>query len=437
MSKQKPLKERRKEAELLVQQIDTQLNSARGAVKECNVELFKAMNVKSDFQKLIPQIKRVTKNANTAIEKIRADRDRLSSLLTSVNHFYEKKYVPLEEKINNPDTGLKARLTQGNQFKIELNKLKENSEKELKLIKGLTTDFRKKLNELKSIENALRRINSQILDHEKSITEKRTKVDADTIAVEAATKNILDKQKTVIDIEQDISNLHKESEQAYDQINKWHHEANTTLEEIKKIYAIAAGTGLGGEFDKRRNSLEDDLKKWSKYLLGITGLLFLVVIVLFCLQIRLADGDLNKLKFDANFYVRFIITSPLIYYLVFVTRQFNRTKALLEKYSFKTTIAFSIDAHINLLTGIEEFKDKERMDKIANFILDGFNKIYEEPYQKIDEKEISSMPHKTLKLLKKEAKHLTPFDSEKNISSILGEILNLLKKVTESLPPKN
>jgi len=41
-----------------------------------------------------------------------------------------------------------------------------------------------------------------------------------------------------------------------------------------------------------------------------------------------------------------------------------------------------IEAHINLLTGIEDFKERKRLDKIIDFILDGFSKIYDAPYQK-------------------------------------------------------
>ena len=412
MGNQKPLKERRKEAELLVQQIDSELASAKNAVADCISELSTATKAKSDFQKLIPQINRLSANVNTALKKIRSDRDRLSRLLTTVNNFYNKKYAPLANKINNPEIGLNARLKEGNQFAKELLKVKANNEKQFDLIKQLTSDFRKKLGELKTIETTLRRINSKILDHEKTISQKRTKIEEDAIKVEAATNNIIDSEKKISEKEQKITDLHKESENAYNEIIVWHSEADKTLDKIRKIYEIAAGSGLGGEFDKRRKLLDTDLKRWREHLFFTTITLFFSIVGLFILQLMPVDWDMTKLKFDANFYVRFLITSPFIYYLFFVTSQYNRTKALLEKYSFKTALALSIEAHINLLTGIDHFHEKERLDKIADFILDGFNRIYDAPYEKQTEKKGSSDVSELINTLMKEIKRLPTKDKE-------------------------
>lgn len=382
MGDQKPLKERRKEAAILVGQIESELTQVKKSVAKSLEELSNATKVKTDFQKLMPQINRLMGNVNTALDKTKSDRDRLSKLLTSVNSFYNKKYTPLVEKINDPETGLNARLKQGNQLEKDLEKVKLNNEKQLNLIKQLASEFKKKLDELKIIESTLRRVNSKILDHEKTITQKRTKIEEDALKVEAATNNILSSEKVILERELKIKELHKNSENAYDDIVIWHSEANKTLEKIQKIYEIAAGSGLGGEFDKRRKSLEKDLEKWSKYLLINTIGLFVVIISLFILQLIPVEWDMAKLKFDANFYIRFLITSPFIFYIIFVTTQYNRTKEILEKYSFKTALALSIEAHINLLTGITDFQEKERLDKIEDFILDGFNKIYDAPYEK-------------------------------------------------------
>jgi len=260
MSNQKPLKERRKEAEQLVEQIRNELTSVKGAIKDSLTQLSIATKTKTDFQKLIPQINRISANANSAITKIRDDRDRLSKLLTTVNSFYNKKYTPLVQKINAPESGLSARLKQGNDFYKKLQNVRAKYEKQIDLINQLSSDFRKKLNELKLIESTLRKINAKIIDQEKTVTQKRIKIEEDSLKVEASTKNILESEKTIFDKEQKIFKLHTQCESAYNKIIKWHTEADETLVKIRKIYEIAMGTGLGGEFDKRRKLLDYGIK---------------------------------------------------------------------------------------------------------------------------------------------------------------------------------
>ena len=178
--------------------------------------------------------------------------------------------------------------------------------------------------------------------------------------------------------------MHKKSDNADSDIEGWHNEAKKVIEDIKNIYEIAANTGLGGEFDKRKKILDEELTRWRKHLITTTIILFVFIVLLFILQLipKTVNWDVSKLKFDANFYIRFLITSPIIFYLVFVTGQYNRSKKLLEKYSFKTAIALSIDAHINLLSNIKILNQRESYERIVNFIIDGFTKIYQEPYQK-------------------------------------------------------
>jgi hypothetical protein len=44
----------------------------------------------------------------------------------------------------------------------------------------------------------------------------------------------------------------------------------------------------------------------------------------------------------------------------------------------------TIKSHIELLTHVENFQSPERLDKILDFIIEAFNKIYNEPYSNDD-----------------------------------------------------
>lgn len=416
MSTLESLEAKRKEAKEIVEQISQQLDKSRNSVEAGLAELRKAQKVNKDFQKLKPSIDRISANANSAISNLRNDRDRVKKLLTTVDNFYRKKYAPLAEKINDPATGLNARIKSGDQFERELKKVRINYEKQIDLIRDLVIESREKHSAIKKIDKSINDINTKILKYDASISDKKVKIEEAGTIVASATKKIADSEKVILEKEEKILEIHEKSETTFKEIVDREIEANEILNKIQTIYEIAAETGLGGEFDKRRKILDLEQKKWQKHLFLTTLILFGAIIIIYVVQLFPVGFDLTKLKLDVNFYVRFLITSPIIYYLVFVTNQFNRTKSLLEKYSFKTALSLSIDAHINLLTGVDKFQDKEIMDRVANFILEGFNTIYREPYQKVEAEKSKDIQKEILNLLKKEKTN-----SPQSSSSILSK----------------
>ncbi|TJY35848.1 coiled-coil domain-containing protein [Pontimicrobium aquaticum] len=381
MAKQKTLKQSRQEAELLVSELEKEIAKVKKAIKIGLTDLNSAKEVKRDFNKLIPQINNISTKVENSLSSFKTDRDRLKRLLRTVDKFYENKYLPLHNKINNKETGLSKTIVKGRQIERQFNNLKLSHQKQVTEIKKLVTESRQKNNELKRIEAKLRTINSSILDTEKTVNEKRKIITEADVVIEASKNKILKYEKDIQEKANLINQVHKKSEEAFEDITSWHEEASTTLKKIKNIYQIAGNTGLGGEFDKKRTVLRSELQKWEKHIFYSTLLLLLIILGLFLLQLMIVEWEMSNLKFDANFFVRFLITSPLIFYIIFAAKEYNKTKSLLEKYSFKTAIALSIDAHINLLTGIEEFKTNENsVDRIMDFVMSGFNKLYNEPY---------------------------------------------------------
>jgi len=384
MGNQKSLKDRRREAADLVLDISAQLEKAEVNIQKSIIELKDATKAKVKFQQLIPTINRLINDSKKTIEDFKKERTRINRLIKTIDNFYSKKYEPLVEKIIDSNNGFKARIQQGDKFNRDIQKMRLDLSKQFALVKGLVNDSKKKLANANKIESLITKIYNQVIDDKSTIKENRRLVEEASLKIEAAAKNISEIEGNVIEKERSINELFTKSELASEQINNWLNEAEDTLVKIKKIYEIAADTGLGGEFDKRRKSLNKDLVDYREHLFYTAIALLVMIIGLFILQLmpESVNWDATKLKFDANFYARFLLTSPIIFYLTFVTAQFNKTKALLERYSFKTALALSIDAHINLLINIEKFQSPEHIDLIARFIMDGFKKIYSEPYQK-------------------------------------------------------
>jgi len=384
MGNQKSLKDRRREAADLVLDISAQLEKAEVNIQKSIIELKDATKARVKFQQLLPAINRITKDSKAAITEFRSERARINRLQKSIDTFYYKKFEPLASKILDPNSGFKVRIRQGDKFYADIQKMREDLSKQVTLVRGLVNDSRKKLANANKIESSITKIYDQVIEDKSTITEHRKAIEEASLKVGVAAKNISEIEHDATLKERDINDLLLKSEIAFNQINDWQIEAKKTLEKIKDIYKIAGNTGLGGEFDKRRNALNKDLVEYREHLFYTAIALLVMIIGLFILQLipESVNWDATKLKFDTNFYARFLLTSPIIFYLTFVTAQFNKTKALLERYSFKTAIALSIDAHINLLVNIEKFQSPEHIDQIVNFVLDGFKKIYSEPYQK-------------------------------------------------------
>jgi len=380
------LKSKREEANKIVNAIIEQ-----SSIIEKNVHLSEKKISEIDVntneaKKLKASLKRIIDSTNIAILKFREEKNKISSLLTQINNFYNKKYLPLLNKIEDNDVGFKARLKQGTQFKNETLKLKELSKKQYDEVKKYASDLRTNYKELKSIgvligrlldnstkkSNKINEINSHILNLENRI--KSLHKNLEKLFVESSNNH-----KTII-------GLLKKSNDEFEEIKTIKNSSEKLLIEIQDIYEIAAETGLSGEFDKRKEQLKKLIIKWGKRIFISSAFLLIMIIMMFVLQLKLYNWDLTNHTFDINFYVRFLIASPVVYYLYFCSNQFNQAKKLHDKYSFKTTLAMSIKSHIELLTKHEKFNEKERMDKILEFVLDGFKNIYSEPYSQDDYK---------------------------------------------------
>jgi hypothetical protein len=378
------LKSKRDEANKIVNEIIEQSKIIEKNVNKSKTLLSNVDTNSNKAKKLKSSLNRIISSTNAAILKFRNQRDKVSRLLTQVNNFYNKKYIPLVEKIDNDETGFKARLKQGTAFKNETSRIKDLSKKQYEEVKTYATELRKTSKELRKVDTSVRKLFQNSLNKNTEIN----KIQSNVKTLENQIK-ILHKELDKIFItsqknSKTIFNLLKKSNKEYTEIESIKTDSKKILTEIQGIYGIAAETGLSGEFDKRRTQLKELIKKWEKRIF-ITSLVLLIMIVLmFILQLMLYNWDLTNHTFDINFYVRFLIASPVVYYLYFCSKQFNQAKKLHDKYSFKTTLAMSIKSHIELLTKHEKFNEKERIDKILEFVLDGFQRIYSEPYSEDD-----------------------------------------------------
>lgn len=374
------LQKKRDEANRIVEEMLQQAKIIEAKVEESAKLINEIVVDSNEADKLKARLNTIINTTNATITKFRSERDSISKLLNQVNTFYSKKFQPLSEKIEDKQLGLKAILLSSESISTEIVKLKNLSTIQFNEVKSYANDLKKKNKELLNIDNSIRKILASATVHGQSIDAFHKLVKRQELEINKASETInlllVASQKS----NKIISELLDQSNNDYKEIKDIKFESSELLKEIQSIYDIAAETGLSGEFDKRRSHLQESLNKWEKRIFYMSLLSLALISALFFWQLWLCHWDIKSQASTVNFYLRFLMLSPVIYYLYFCSSQYSETKKLHDKYSFKTTLAMSIKNHISLLINEERFSDKERMDKILEFILEGFQKIYSEPY---------------------------------------------------------
>lgn len=384
MTTNESLKYKRDQANMLVKEI----LSIKDNILDIQIDakdLYRHIELKNkDYKKLIFSLNRINSTTEEAIDNFRYERDRIKTLLTQVNNFYEKKYTPLLQKIEDSETGFRAKINKSNKDIRELEKVKLSCSKQYDEIKKIVAEYKTKSRELSILNTKIRKLSESSENNKNKTDSFLEKIQSADKKIQVLLTNTKKRDTETINLESSIKKREVKSQEILEEIEKLFDESEIKRKEIQDVYEISHETGLSGEFGNRRNYLKKSFEKWEKRILFTSIILLGCLVGLFICQLALYDWEIKNNNFDYNFYVRFLILSPIVYYLVFCSTQYNKIKNLHDKYSFKTTIAMTIKSHIELLTHEENFQSPERLDKILDFIINGFNKIYNEPYENND-----------------------------------------------------
>ena len=372
------LEERREQASQLVEEIRSIKDSLTSILHETDT-LFK--NIKSNdkgYKALIEKLNDINERTRIAITAFKKDQSQITRYFKEADKFYQDKYLPLTEKYAITKKEFTTNANNAEKDAKKFKELKAECTSKYEEIIVLGKNYKAKITELKKIEAAIQKLH-------KASEQNKGKIDDLYRVITEVHKDILLKCENIKELHSECDNLTKdiqkyrqESDSNNQKIHKLHETSKVTLSEIQKIYEIASETGLSGEFEKRRDTLKKEIDKWGKYIFLTSILLFGGILALFVFQLGLNCWKLDD-TFDLNFYIRFLIFSPVVYYLYFISVQYSQAKELHDKYAFKTTLSMTIKSHIELLTQQGYFNEKEHVDKVLKFILDGFRNIYREP----------------------------------------------------------
>ncbi|HYK75667.1 MAG TPA: hypothetical protein VEV16_01690 [Daejeonella sp.] len=380
MSKHNLIEQYKAQAEKLYSDLVTRSTALETRIQALN-DASKSQTQKSkDLQKTHSSLLEILKNANDAVLSFKSEKQRLANLLKEAQSFYEQKYIPLKAKIFDPDNGLNNTLQYSKNQRRDIERIGGYCASQFQKINKNVTNHTNSLKSLQDLEVKIKKIFSEISirgENSKKVTSEI--VNAKKACESFKTEIELNKKKAK-ELEIEIASLQSQGKLALGQIEKYKNQSENAYGEILKIYEIAADTGRSGEFDRRRKALSLELEKWENRLFVTTICLLVFVIVLFIFQLFLYQWKIKEAGNDVTFYLRFILASPVIFYIVFSTSQYSKVRRLIDQYTFKTTLAVSLQSHLELLINQKAFQQKGHIDSILQFVLDGLKSIYKEPY---------------------------------------------------------
>ena len=142
------------------------------------------------------------------------------------------------------------------------------------------------------------------------------------------------------------------------------------VEETKVQLGIAANARLASTFEQVKDDLVKDKLRWFNWLVGAVVVLIIATVSVVAWQII----DVGTL-YELNFPVKLVLTSPFVYFVVFINREYSRTRNLIEEYTFKAAIARSFEAYKEVIQDV----DLEDAVKTLEFVIKSITDLYSSP----------------------------------------------------------
>lgn len=187
----------------------------------------------------------------------------------------------------------------------------------------------------------------------------------------------------------ELSTRNGEVEELVEKTNTLQEKTESLKQETLNQLGLAASEKLSNSFEQVKVELVKEKKAWFYWLVSAVAGLVIGAVTLAAWQVY-EFGTL----YHFAFLIKIALTAPLVYFIVFVNREYSRARSLIEEYTFKAAIARSFEAYKEILQ--DAFADQQALiyQKKLDFILQAVAGLYSSPMQNIKvnstkEKEIS------------------------------------------------
>ena len=155
--------------------------------------------------------------------------------------------------------------------------------------------------------------------------------------------------------------------------------------EIKNHLGFVNAESLANSFGDEAKEHGEEYKRLFRWVFWSTITLIIISIGIVLWEYFTSNAFLNS-----NFLIKTVITSPFIFFLVFIVKQYGQEKRLCEEYSFKAAVARSFEAYRKLIRE-EVSQDSEHNIKALEFFISSINNIYSNPCNAISERDSASI----------------------------------------------
>jgi hypothetical protein len=235
----------------------------------------------------------------------------------------------------------------------------------LKKIEEKTSTLERRRGDIKRFETEIGTIKQQV---------EGKKVTVDAIATKADTYNTL------------IEEQKKEYTNLKEGLNKLIEENRDLNKIIKSQLGFVSTEVLSNSFFGEAEKLKQSVDKWFWWLFGSYLTLFCSV-----MGIMIWQQIATKSLLEISLLIRLPLITPIIFFVLFIERQYSRNRRLLDEYTFKATVARSFEAYRKLINeesvcGGNENQNK-LIDKKFDFVVESIKDIYTSPTINLKDKD--------------------------------------------------
>jgi hypothetical protein len=245
----------------------------------------------------------------------------------------------------------------------------------------LLSELQAKNTEIDSIRIKINEIKQEIDNYYKEFDELRTQLDDDSTGLEVNFEWVKEKKDEVSKKYEEVIKVHANSENLLKEINDFRNQGETTKqealklkEEIAKWLELISDSSRYNKFNERKKQLAIESYVWMILIvLGFIGLAVFIYLIF-----KNANGDFVS-SLNKSLY-----TTPIVFFLLWATKNYSDVRGYLEKYSFKAILSVSLSSYLELL----EEKFGSDCKELEKFSFESIRKIFIEPYKEKERKQV-------------------------------------------------
>lgn len=181
-------------------------------------------------------------------------------------------------------------------------------------------------------------------------------------------------------LKEELSGKNSEIDELVQKTNEIQEKTESLKQQTLTQLGLAANEKLSNSFEQVKVELAKEKDKWFNWLVGAVAVLVVGATALAGWQVY-EFGTL----YHFAFLIKIALTAPLVYFIVFINREYSRTSRLIEEYAFKAAIARSFEAYKEILQ--DAFVEQQSLiyQKKLDFILEAVAGLYSSPMRNVKE----------------------------------------------------